>query len=344
MKILSKLLIISSGVFVVLWLMPNVYNFATIEPSHSTFTLYSTTLQDFVSVSNDDKLGVIGITSSGDTLSEAQTDSALPLFYARQLQLSGTAPDSIEGVPFDFQKIQRTNFIFRTSARDLNTPLPKLYFLLESMPKRGELQMPSDVFRFTDNSMEFIDMHSNQIDVQKSEEFSSVLASKGFSFPARDLNGITSVRKEYDEGYLMVDNNGALFHIKQTVTMPYCRKIETPADIQIKKVFITEFSDRRTLGYVIDSNNQLYVVLRDGYRVVRSGISDFDPFSDNILIIGNMFDWTVRISRDDSQSIYAISNSDFSLITEQSHSVPSHGIDVLSFSSPRDSYIYPRLF
>ncbi len=344
MKNISKILIVLSAAFVVLWIVPTAYNFATIEPSKSTFTLYSAELNDFISISSDPERGVIGTTTDGTTYSESEVDAALPLFYARQLELAGTAPDSIGGVPFNYREIQRTNIFFRSSAMDVNTPLPKLYFLLESMPKRGELYMPSDVFRFTHSSMEFIDMESNEVDRAKSEEFTAVLSSKGFSFPARELSGVTSVKKEYDEGFLVVDSSGSLFHIKQMASSPYCRKIEIPSGLDITKVFITEFSDREMLGLLTDSNNNLYVIERDGYRVVKSGVESFNPFEDNLLIVGNMFDWTVRINSANEENIYAISSKDFSLIKHRVRETSSHGVDIISFSSPQDRYIYPRFF
>lgn len=68
-------------------------------------------------------------------------------------------------------------------------------------------------------------MENNTIDQEKSKVFTEVLKKKEFRFPAQYVAGNPSTRKEYDEGYLILDAEGKLFHMKQTQGRPYVRAI-----------------------------------------------------------------------------------------------------------------------
>ena len=157
-------------------------------------------------------------------------------------------PDSLMGVPVSPRQVQITNFNFRVSAADINAPSVPLYPLLESMSGRVDLKMPDDVFRITPHGIEFIVMENNTIDQEKSKVFTEVLKKKEFRFPAQYVAGNPSTRKEYDEGYLILDAEGKLFHMKQTQGRPYVRAIPLPEGLNAKYLFITEFQDRKTLA------------------------------------------------------------------------------------------------
>ena len=120
---------------------------------------------------------------------------------------------------------------------------------MESMSSRVKLESPDDVFRFTDNSIEVIDAESNTINIEKSKRFSEMLSGNGFSFPANYLSGNPSVKKDYDEGYLVLDRTTQLFHLNQTIGRPYVRKIDIPHVISLKNVFITEFTNSKKLEF-----------------------------------------------------------------------------------------------
>ena len=72
------------------------------------------------------------------------------------------------------------------------------------MSGRVDLSMPDDVFRVTSKGLEFIGMKTNTIDTDKSQLFTEAMVKKGFKFPCPGGNPTT--RKEYDEGYLILDN------------------------------------------------------------------------------------------------------------------------------------------
>ncbi len=345
MKTTSKILILLSGLFVILWILPQAYNMATMEVSRPPFTLYSSLEGDFLSISRSQSGVYARGRNGGVRYTEAQADSALPFFYYRQLSMNGRLPDSVLGLPFELKEVQRNNFIFRSQAKRLNTPVPALYFLMESAPRRGELYMPSDIFRSTAHGLEFIDMQTNTIIPDKSQQYTELLLGRGFEFPIADISFELSTKKEYDEGFLMVDSKGGLFHLKQVQGQPYLAKIEVPSDMSIQKVAITEFPNRRGLGFVVDQNNTIWALEHEGYKLHKTGITGFDPHTDNLTIIGNQIDWTVQISGETELRTLAIQNSNYALL--DSLTTPYQGgwtTEPITFSGPRDSYIYPRFF
>lgn len=61
-----------------------------------------------------------------------------------------------------------------------------------------------------------------------------------------------------------------------------------------------------------------------------------------MLIIGNMFDWTVRINRGEEESYYALSAQDYSLVDSLVYSTPSQTLLGLRFTSTKDKFVKPR--
>ena len=204
--------------------------------------------------------------------------------------------------------------------------------------------MPDDGFRITPHGIEFIVMENNTIDQEKSKVFTEVLKKKEFRFPAQYVAGNPSTRKEYDEGYLILDAEGKLFHMKQTQGRPYVRAIPLPEGLNAKYLFITEFQDRKTLGYITDVNNNFYVLKNKTYEVIKTGLPSYNPETDNFSIFGNMFDWTVCVTTDTAEEYYALDADNYSLIKSVSFPTSSNGMSGLRFTSYKDKFVKPRFF
>lgn len=325
-----------------LWQLPWCYNFLTAKAEHTPFTLYSTITGDFALLNTDPDKGLIRQDRNGNTFTEEQFDSILPAFYVRQLVTDERFPDSIAGVAVTPRLIQTENFSFRLSPSTIAAPQIGLYPLLESMSGRVDLKMPEDVFRITDSGIEFIVMKQNAVDEQKSLRFTEAMKRKGFRFPATDISGNPTARKEYDEGYVILDADRKLFHLKQVKGRPYCRAIELPEGMTPEKVIITEFTGRHSLAFIVDTEHKFWVVRKPSYEIVRTGIPSYDPKSESIMIIGNMFDWTVNIADRDTDRYYAIDASDFSLLDTISYRSSIKPLKGLRFTSSYDRYVYPH--
>ncbi len=338
---ISKIFFWAIVAVILAWQLPWLYNFFFAKSSHSPFTMYSSVVGEFVVLDMNDK-DIIYYDHAGNNYTEAEFDSILPMFYCRQLMADGRFPDTICGVPVNPYDVQIENFHARYTPADINKPQIGLYSLLESMSGRVDLEMPDDVFRTTEEGIEFIDMESNTINEEKSKRFTDLMLRKGFKFPATRLSGNPTDRKEYDEGYVVLDADHKLFHLKMTKGRPYCRAIEFPEGVTLKHLFITEFSSRRMLALVVDTDNSVWVVKRPSYEVVKTGIPSFNPETESMLIMGNMLDWTVGISDKQSDRYYAIDANDYTLLKEHTYDTPDTSIKGLTFTSYNDEFVRPR--
>ncbi len=346
----SKIVLFFTAVVLMAWLLPWAYNFITVRPDGGPFTLYSCVIDRFVMRGYHDGNPVC-YDETGQIYSERECDSILPLFYYRQLLADGRQPDTLRGVALTPQVVSAHSFMFRSFPSDLNKVKPKLYPLLETMSGRVDLQMPSDVFRL-DERIEFIDMATNRVNEPKSERFTQALLAKGFSFPATYVQGNPTTRKEYDEGYMLLDRDGKLFHLKQLRGRPYVRYVEIPDSVRITDIFVTEFSDRRSYAFLSDSAHRMYLLTHPGYELKPLPIDRFDPRTEEIMIIADLFHWTVSVSGNDGTRYYAVDANDYSLCGTLTQPQEERWTDrvarwifpfELSFTSYDDEYVYPRL-
>lgn len=344
MKRFSTILLYATVVFLILWLLPWCYNFFAVKQDKTPFTLYSTVIHDFAQMGQEEGKGLVRRDLAGNIYSEAAFDSILPMFYMKQLTADERFPDSINGIAITPKIVQTENFNFRSVPSDVNAPVIGLYSLLESMSGRVDLKMPDDVFRITDEGIEFIDIATNSINWEKSTLFTQAMKKKVFHFPAKVIAGNPTVKKEYDEGYLLVDAAGSLYHLKQVKGRPYLRPIAIPEGLDIRHIYLTEFRNKRTLAFLTDADNAFYVLRSRtyDYEVVKTGIPAFNPETDGMTIIGNMFDWTVRITTPDTDSYYALDANDYSLIKKWENPSSDNYMPGITFTSYKDKYVTPR--
>lgn len=341
MKIIGKTIFVLLVLTLLIWQIPSLLRFACAKPGRSPFVLYSNVIGNFAIVKSDGDKNVY-TDSKGNLYSEREFDSLLPAFYARQLYSEGRFPDSIQHQAVKYPQVVQHNFFFRSRPSDINQVRPRLYFLLEAMSGRVDLEMPGDAFRITTQGIEFIDMESNRVNEEKSRVFTDMMKSKGFVFPASYISGDPNARKDYDEGYVLTDREGKLFHLKMLRGTPYFRAVELPQGVVPEHLFITEFPSRATLALFTTGQHGLYALCMPGYQVKKIDIPSFDPISESLLVIGNMFDWTICISSGDTTSYYAVSAQDFSLLGQYQVSEPVTHIPGLVFTSSMDQWVRPR--
>lgn len=307
--------VIIVAVGLLMWILPWLYAMITPVEKGETFIYYSPLLDDFITRDSGDFVDM-----QGNRYTQAQTDSLLPYFFYRQLLSEGRLPDSLFGQPIDTKLLRREQFTFKTSPAQLNKPRVALYEMLDSESGRVDLQMPEDVFRLTDNGLEFITAETNKVNRDKSDMFTSVLRAHGFVFPVDLIWGNGSVRKPYDNGFLMTDSEGKLFNLRMAKGSPIVHNISMPDSVHLIALFTTEYDDMRNLGFVVDDHYHVYAVSRKDYALQPFGIPAYDPQQMQILMMGNMHDITVRIYTATDTRYYALRADDYSLIRE--HIIP----------------------
>lgn len=341
MKRLSQLFLYVTIALLLLWQLPWCYAFFTTGSSSAPFAIYSEKLGDFVLMENEEGKGMVRRDLSGTVYTQEQVDSLLPFFYVRQLVTDERFPDTIEGIPVTPREVQLTNFTFRISPKDINAVIVPLYPLLESKSKRVDLEMPDDVFRMTNTGIEFIKMSSNTVDERKSQHYTEALKKKGFVFPACRIAGNPTTRKEYDEGYLLLDKERKLFHLKQVVGRPFVRAVPLPEGVRPEHLFITEFRNRRTLGFFTDTEHRFYV-LDAKYGVTQTELPSYHPEKESMSLFGNMLSWTVTVKGENKAVSYALDAADYSLLKSVDFPVKNSTIPGLHFTSSYDKWVKPR--
>ena len=346
----GKIFLLLLAIGVLAWILPWLYSFATPDTRYAPFTLMSEVNDQLLHNLPADEKGLSMIDQQGRVYSGEAIDSMLPTFYYRQLIADGRLPDTLRGVAMTPKAIQAGNFIFRSSPSDLNRRVPGLYPLLESRSGRVDLEMPDDVFRITDQGIEFIDMATNTIKAEKSRTFTLAMEKKGFAFPATAIAGNPTTRKDYDNGYLLIVPHHRVFPLVMGRGRPFVRDTGIDPQIGMVQGFVTEFPGRQYIGYLTDRNSQLYVLTSD-YELIRMPVGSFDPKTENLMIVGNLFNRTVRIGGDDSVRWYGLRADVRPLVTQQEVSFPPSVAQKiagwvipfrLSFTSSVDGYAYPR--
>ena len=334
------------------WILPWLYGFVTPDTRSAPFTLLSEVNNQFLSNLPDTQgNGLSMIDQDGNIYTKNEIDSMLPTFYYRQLLSDGKLPDSLHGLPMTAKDIQTNNFFLRFSPSDINRRGVGLYPLLESRSGRVDLEMPSDVFRITSKGIEFVDIATNTVDAEKSRIFTQAMEQKGFVFPAVEIAGNPTVRKEYDNGYLLIDQKHQVFRLMMVKGRPFVRQTGIDPALRMRHAFVTELRSRLYFGLLTDEEHNFYA-LDSEYRLIPLQVEHFDPETESAMLIGNMFNRTIRFDKPDTVRWYGTTADDRTLISKRDMNFePSLARQAasyvfpftLSFTSRYDRYMYPRL-
>ena len=289
-----------------MWAIPALVNKATYNSDQYPFAYYSTILKDIGLIDYKNKKFPME-DLKGNKYNTAQFDSLMPMLNYRQLMTDGKLPDSINGQKITPQLLRSKSVVYKYKPSDINTSFNGLYILLETMPKRVGLEIPNDVFRLK-NNIEFIDAQTNTLEVQKSRLFQQALDKEGFQYPAQWLIGNPNPRKPYDEGYFVLDANNQLFHMKMVNNRPYIKNTKIGEKIQASYFSMLEVADKRFYGFLFSKQGELFIIENDGanYKTVKLDIDPIDMQKDEVILMGNMFDWTVSVVTPFAKKIYAL--------------------------------------
>jgi len=274
--------------------IPKFYWMAFAKPIRSPFVMWSCIDNDFMITrsGNGIKRTSRNLEKDGETLTRAEYEQKLPFLFIRQLLMNGTMPDSINGVEMDTHDIGTSRSTFRVRPKDIHSPIPSLYPLFESQSGRANLEMPKDFFRITWR-MEFVVAESNKIDEEKSRMFSAVLYKRGFKFPAKSIYGLPTTRKSCDEGYLVIDSEDQLFHIKMIQAKPFVEKVEVPEGLKFKHISCVDFKNKVYYAYLFSTDNHLYILTQYDYQLTKFPVENINPDLNEIRIYTDFFNFNI---------------------------------------------------
>ncbi|MDR2805466.1 MAG: DUF4857 domain-containing protein [Dysgonamonadaceae bacterium] len=343
------------GLFVTLiglWALPELIKTATYSKTKYPFGYYSSIEKKLMFRELDGRKDNLH-DDEGKLYEDKAFDAALPLLNFRQLMLNGEMLDSIDGIKIEPQQLRVKQVVYRYTPKHKNVPDIGLYIMYESLPQKGKLESPGDLFRLKDK-IEFIDAETNTVNREKSEKFQNALLKAGYVFPAQWTAGDLSIRKPYDEGYFSLDAKGQLFHIKRVNGRPFVRN--TQLDPQIEPAFFAmeEPADKRFYGFLFDKKGKVYILEEAGGKYHPRQL-DIDPIrldTDELSLIGNFLYWTITVQNPAGKQYYALKTETLEKVRYAFVAESVNPWDViagklfpfyLTFRNPNSEYIAPQL-
>ena len=354
MKTAYKVFLTALSILILSWFLPWLYSIVFPAGASDPFIAYSPVTDSFI-VSESGGGDIYAVDADGNRLSPDYTkeerDSLLPHIYYTQLVAHDRLPDTINGIAVSVPEFKHSQWVFSSSPRDINKVPARVYMMMESMPARIDLEDPDEVFRLN-GQVEFIDIRTNTVNPTRSRRFTDVFAQRGFEYPVKTLHANVTTRKPYDEGYLMIDNKGDIFHVKMQAGRPYMVRVNKPDSVIAEHVFILENVDTRPLGLVTDTNHNLYVLEHEGYRLIPLPVGKVDPETDRISVVKNIFNWVVKIGTPDASRWVALDSETYNHLASYTVSYPESAAVIvagylfpfeLSFTTVTDCLAYPRV-
>jgi len=312
MERISRYILVLVAIITCAIIIPKVYWMAFDKPISTPFVMYSCTDDDFMIIQSENG-EMQRVDTRGNKYTREEYEQKLPLMYTRQLLISGIMPDTIKGVAMDMHELSRTKSTFRFKPEYMNGPQPKLYPLFESESGRANIEMPDDFFRISWR-IEFINASTNKIDEDKSQLFSAALYKKGFEFPAKSIAGLPTTRKSCDEGYLIIDSNDQLFHLKMMEGNPFVAKVKLPEGLTFKFISCVDFKDKKYYAYLFSEEDDIYILTQDTYELVKLPIEGFDSDNCELQIYGDIFHYNVIVKSEDHIKVDVLNYSDYQKI------------------------------
>lgn len=315
MKNISRYILVFIAILSSVVALPKLYWLAFEKPNRAPFVMYSCLENDFMIIRDGDRTDM-----KGNKYSLEEFEQKLPLLNMRQLLVSGTMLDSINGVEMDPHVINTHRSFFRFKPAAVHAPDPGLFPLIESESGRAQLQMPEDFFRIQ-NRMEFVDAASNEVLEEKTRMFTAVLQKRGFLFPAKLIQGLPTTRKSCDEGYMVIDSNDMLYHVKMIEGKPYVKKVDLPENLKFKYISCVDFNDKKYYCYLFSDQNDLYTLSQDEYKLTKWPIEGLLPDNEEIKIYGDYFNYNVISTGLNYMKIVALDKS-YQIVDSYSESWP----------------------
>lgn len=357
MKKIYLIILVALSIFVLSWFLPWLYSIIFPVGGSDPFVAYSPVSNQMIvsEIGDGSKTEIYAVDSEGNPTGEVYTksdrDSLLPQIYFTQLMAQERMPDTIAGIEMTVPALKHGQWVFSSLPRDINKVFPDVYLIMESMPERIDLEDPTEVFRFRNGEVEFVDMATNSVVEGRSRRFTEIFKSRDFKFPLKSFSANITSRKPYDEGYLMVDDAGDIYHLKMRAGRPYMMKVQKADSVRATHVFVMENVDTRHLGLVTDEANRLYILEHEGYRLIPLEVGEVDPRKDRISVVKNLFNWVVKITDNDGVRWTVLDAETYAPLARYSRIYTESTSEkvasfifpfTLSFTDISDCYAFPR--
>lgn len=142
-----------------------------------------------------------------------------------------------------------------------------------------------------------IDLLTNSINLEKTEKLNDELKGLNFAYPAKQYFTNPSIRKAFDEGAFIVDNDDKIYHLKQIdgkLILKYTNIIKP----DIINIIISEDLRREFYGLIVTKNDT--GLIDYDYNIIDLNLSQYDPFNANLNFNISPVDKIVTITTKDN--------------------------------------------
>ncbi|NCA73071.1 MAG: DUF4857 domain-containing protein, partial [Sphingobacteriia bacterium] len=214
----------------------------------------------------------------GRDYSREDFEALIPFIYYKNMELWGRLPLTLGGQTFDKAAIVAERQVMELKPDELPGHAPRipLFPLLESNPPRAGLSFPEDILRPAAR-LEFIDSDSNRLDPVRTDVFTQALSAAGFRFPVRAAFGRVSILKPFDAGYFLLDDAGALFHLRRRDGAPVVAAVPLPEGLRVRYIQVAENKRRELLGFLLAEDDRLYLMRERDYGLIPLELPGYRP-------------------------------------------------------------------
>lgn len=192
---------------------PALFSLIVAERQRPPVVFYSATDGEFLFMRQGAE-DTVRTNQAGEILDRAEFERRLPLMHAPQLIKDGTMPEVIAGWKWDPVEARRARMNLRLRSWQTDSPAVALYPLFDGESGRVRLEVPADFIRLR-NTVEVVLPKGNRIDSAATTALRQLFEKAEFDFPVRLVGGNPTTLKPYDEGYFLLDQSGALFHLQR---------------------------------------------------------------------------------------------------------------------------------
>ncbi len=336
-----RLALVLLAVLVTALEFPKIYKKTFEQRERRTQLVFSEILNDFVTLKYEyDTVQLreiqIGRDRAGNTYDTKALMDIFPMRNCRQLMYENRFPDTIRGQHVTLQMIQdAARFPLFLGA---GPGRKSLLWMFESHTDQIKMELPEDMFRLTDEGIEFIETDINRVkgvNKEKSERFTQAMKNEGIQFPIKNIYGLPSTSKSKDDGYFMVDNKDDFFHLKMYDGEPQCHKIPLPVGMQVNGMNC--LVDDVNYGYVYDQNYNIYLMRIKDYSFFQLPIYDYKDYGSLITMSEDLFFYTYQLYGLDRVKIYVV-DKEHNLLASETLVYPLYENSKVG---QRENYVFP---
>ena len=301
-----RIIILLFTIGVTAMVLPRLYHTAFSSGSSNGYkkVAYSEILQDFIiteyvyhPVTSASSGEIIHHNRQGKIYSEEEISDLLILDNVSQLAYEGRFPDTICGIAVTPDQVSAASFNMYYSSS------PGIYYglceLRDQKTYTTRKLEPTDLFRFSEKGIEFIDCETNRIDSAKSRLFNNCLQQAGFQPPALHMWTPSGKTESEALGYYLIDHKTDLYNLSMDNTIPVVRPLPKPEGKNIRNITFSATED--FIALLITEDGMTYLQLPDfTYRKLALP----GALGKSILLSGNLFYRMFTYPAENAESTY----------------------------------------